>query len=339
MVGARYTGLTHLLAPLLRGQGAILMLHRVGRPINKSGINDFLSVDGGFLNALLGDLKKSGIFFVSMDEVVDRIKSGYRDEHFATVTLDDGYRDNLLTAAPIFQKHNVPYTIYACPGFSSGTAVLWWEVLAQIIDKQKRILFATASGMQSLDCSTPAKKKSAYHALTEYLYTDVDEHTQRQFTLDLAHTYNVDALAYSRHAVMNWSELRKAASDPLCTIGAHTLNHFHLARLSPQEALYECEQSADVLKVELGSKPIHFAYPYGGKLAVGKREVEIAKDAGFSSAVTTRHGLIQARHKNHLHALPRISINGNYQNVDYVKTMLSGITVPFANYGKTTITV
>ncbi|MDZ7823732.1 MAG: polysaccharide deacetylase family protein [Ahrensia sp.] len=134
MIGARYTGLTHIVSPLLSGQGAILMLHRVGKPLHKSGINNFLSVDGGFLNFLLEELKRAGYKFVSMDEAVDRIKARHSNEKFLTVTLDDGYRDNLLTAAPIFTNHNVPYMIYACTGFCSATSFLWWEILAQIVE-------------------------------------------------------------------------------------------------------------------------------------------------------------------------------------------------------------
>ena len=81
------------------------------------------------------------------------------------------------------------------------------------------------------------------------------------------------------------------------------------------------------------------AYPYGYASAVGAREVELAKSAGYASAVTTRHGVLQAEHAGHLHALPRISVNGRYQELGYLRTMLSGITTPLANAGKRVVTV
>ena len=54
----------------------------------------------------------------------------------------------------------------------------------------------------------------------------------------------------------------------------------------------------------------------------------------IASAVTTRHGVLRAEHAGHLHALPRISVNGRYQSVAHIRTMLSGVTTPLANAGK-----
>lgn len=315
------------------------MLHRVGRPQFESGINRFLSVDGEFLHRLISDLKQSGLNFVSMDEAIDRIKRGHTDEKFATVTLDDGYRDNLLTAAPIFRGLEVPYTIYACTGFADVSASLWWEIIAKIIDTQTEITFETNGGSQKYLCRTSAEKQAAYDLLTDYLSNQVDEQTQRQLVANFAKSYGVDEAAHCRYSTMNWEELKRAAGDPLCTIGAHTLNHYALKRLSREEALWECEESARILNSQIGSRPKHFAYPYGGKIAVDQRETEIAREAGFESAVTTRHGLLQPDHKSHLFALPRISINGEYQRVHYIKTMLSGFVVPVVNGGRKFVTV
>lgn len=339
MIGARYSGLANLAAPFLDGCGAIFMLHRVGNPPLESGINGFLSVKGEFLQQLLIELKQSGLIFVSMDETIDRLKSGHKDEKYSTVTLDDGYRDNLDIAAPIFSDMQVPYTIYACTGFASAQASLWWEIVGEIINAQPKITFETSSGVQELTCQTIAEKQRAYGVLANHLISQVDEFEQRQIVAKLADTYGVDEVAHGKNAVMNWDELRTAAKDPMCTIGAHTLNHYALARLSREDALNECVESARILENELGERPRHFAYPYGGKIAVGERETQIAAEAGFTSAVTTRHGLLQADHKSNLFALPRISLNGEFQRVHYVKTMLSGFTVPVANRGKRFVTV
>ncbi|MEO0543690.1 MAG: polysaccharide deacetylase family protein [Pseudomonadota bacterium] len=339
MLGAQATGMTFISRALLGGMGGILMLHRVSPPINSSGINSFLCVRPDFVDRLISTLKRDGFKFVSIDECLDRIKSGHRDERFLALTLDDGYRDNLTAAAPIFRAHDVPYTIYVCPGFVEGTAHLWWDILATVISKQKRIAFNSPDGRVALDCRSRNQKFAVYNELIDHLTHDLDEETQRRFVSDLADAYAVNATQYTRDAIMSWSELRELVKDPLCTIGAHTLNHYHLARLPEDQARFEIGESARVLELELGEKPVHFAYPYGSALAVGRREVAIAREAGYLSAVTTRHGLVRARHAEHLHALPRVSVNGNYQRAHYVRTMLSGITVPVSNFGRLTVTV
>ncbi len=339
MMAARVTGLTALARPLLSGMGAILMLHRIGKAPHACGINRFLSVEARFLDRLLEDMRRSRWRFVTMDEAIDRLKAGHRDERFAAITLDDGYRDNLERALPVFRAHDVPFTVYVCPGLVEQTATLWWDVVAAVIDRQQRITFATENGIGSIECRTTAEKLRAYDQLTSYLVTEVDEDAQRVFADDLGRSYGVDPVAYTRGSIMTWDEIRTIAADPLCTIGAHTINHFHLRRLDRERALFEAEQSARVIAIEIGSQPRHFAYPYGGSIAVGPREPDIIREAGFVSAVTTRHGLLHKGHADHLYALPRISINGEYQRPHFVSTLLSGITVPFANRGRRFVTV
>lgn len=91
---------------------------------------------------------------------------------------------------------------------------------------------------------------------------------------------------------MTWDEVRRAALHPLVTIGAHSLHHYNLRRLSEDDARREIADVAAVLAIELGETPKHMAYPYGYVWAVGEREVRLAEEAGFVSAVTTRHGLL-----------------------------------------------
>ncbi|MEM9999566.1 MAG: polysaccharide deacetylase family protein [Pseudomonadota bacterium] len=338
MIGAQATGMSFIARGFMGGLGGILMLHRVSAPINTSGINNFLCVEPQFLDRLLATLKRDKYRFVCIEECVDRTERGYVDERFLAITLDDGYRDNLIAAAPVFRAHETPYAVYVCPGFVEGTAHLWWDILATVISRQDRIAFNMSEGGVGLDCRTRSQKQRAYNTLIDHLTTDLDEEAQRQFVKDLADAYAIDSVQFTRDAIMSWDELRTLDADPLCTIGAHTLNHYNLARLPEEQARFEIEQSAQVLQVELGARPRHFAYPYGGEIAVGEREVRLASEVGYRSAVTTRHGLIRSTHANHLHALPRVSINGNYQRAHYVRTMLSGVTVAASNMGRLTVT-
>ena len=62
----------------------------------------------------------------------------------------------------------------------------------------------------------------------------------------------------------------------------------------------------------------HFAYPVGDPGSAGPREFALALEAGFDSAVTTRPGHLFPEHLGHLHALPRVSLNGLFQQKRYV---------------------
>ncbi|MBZ9852325.1 polysaccharide deacetylase family protein [Mesorhizobium sp. CA13] len=337
---ARYTGLAPLAKPLVGGIGAILMLHRVtARPEKPDSVNRHLNIAPGFLDAMIAGLKADGYAFVSMDEAVERIAARGKGGQFAAITADDAYRDNMTEALPVLEKHGAPITIYVAPGLINGTADLWWDVVEDLVNAGDRLTLTTPDGQTTIDCTSPAKKLQAIARLHTYLTTEIREEDLRAVLRELAHANGVDADRPRVDTLMTWSQIRAVAAHPLVTIGAHTINHSNLKRLSEADARHEIVGVKSILRAELGEEPRHFAYPYGYASAVGCREVGFVRDAGYTSAVTTRHGVLRAEHAGFLHALPRISVNGRYQNLAHIRTMLSGVTTPLANAGKMVVTV
>ncbi|TPJ46892.1 polysaccharide deacetylase family protein [Mesorhizobium sp. B2-4-10] len=337
---ARYTGLAPLAKPLVGGIGAILMLHRVtAKPEKPDSVNRHLNIAPGFLDAVIAGLKADGYAFVSMDEAVERIAARRKGGQFAAITADDAYRDNMTEALPVLEKHGAPITIYVAPGLINGTADLWWDVVEDLVNAGDRLTLTTSDGQTTIDCTSPAKKLQAIARLHTYLTSEVREEDLRAVLRELAHANGVDAGRPRVDTLMTWSEIRAIAAHPLVTIGAHTINHSNLKRLSEADARHEIVGVKSILRAELGEEPRHFAYPYGYASAVGCREVGFVRDAGYTSAVTTRHGVLRAEHAGFLHALPRISVNGRYQNLAHIRTMLSGVTTPLANAGKMVVTI
>lgn len=337
---ARLSGLGTLAKPLVGGVGVILMLHRVtaapGKPL---GINGHLSIAPDFLEAVITDMKGSGYRFVSLDETIDRLRAGHCDEQFATITADDGYRDNLIEALPVFETHETPFTVYVAPGLIDGSTDMWWDLLEDIVGARDHLSMMTGAGPLNLDCSTPAKKHAANARIHDYLTNEIAEEDQRKALRDLAASAGIDYDQPRRQTLMNWDEIRTLAAHRLATIGAHTVHHYNLRRLPEEKVREEMAGAVEMIQAELGQSPRHMAYPYGYALAVGPREVRLAKEAGFASAVTTRHGILRGEHKDHLLALPRISVNGRYQQLSHIRTILSGVTTPLANAGKVVVTI
>lgn len=130
---------------------------------------------------------------------------------------------------------------------------------------------------------------------------------------------------------MGWDELREIVTDPLVTIGAHTVSHANLARQSV--AGVECEMRASRARIEeaLQRPARHLAYPYGDRTAAGAREFAMAAAAGFETAVTTRPGMVFADSAAHMTALPRLSLNGNYQDARFLPVLTSGAATAMWN--------
>lgn len=323
-----YSGASATLQRFYGGAGAIFMLHHVipnGARAPGFSPNAALEITPEFLDQVILMLKKQGFDLVNLDEAESRIRMGGRP--FAAFTLDDGYRDNLVHAQPVFRRHNCPYTIYVAPAIADGTCELWWRGLEASIAANPKISAEINGRALHIACDHAKAKSSAW----KQLYWPVrlmEQHEQRRWITEFTTRHGVDLGKLCRDAAMTWNELRQIAADPLCSIGAHTINHFNIKALGEAEALGEMVQSSARIETELGRRPRHFAFPYGDKTSAGPRDFELAKRAGFTTAVTTRKGMIYRAHANHLTALPRFSLSGEYQSPRHVRTLLSG--VPFA---------
>jgi peptidoglycan/xylan/chitin deacetylase (PgdA/CDA1 family) len=156
----------------------------------------------------------------------------------------------------------------------------------------------------------------------------MEEPTMNAFVRTLADRYGVDIGAICRDDIMSWTEIRNLAQDSLVTIGAHSRTHAPLACLDVADMKREIFGSRVEIEAILEKPCRHFAFPYGGPNAAGPREFAAVAEAGFTTALTTRRGLIYKEHAGRLMSLPRIALDGNLQQEELIEVQLSG--VPFA---------
>ncbi|MEI2385923.1 polysaccharide deacetylase family protein [Breoghania sp. JC706] len=326
-----FSGVHRMLAPLTRGCGLLYMLHRV-TPARDEAFqpNAFLEVTPEFLEEVIVDTRAAGVEFVSITEAHRRLVEGDFAGRFAVMTLDDGYQDNLDVALPVFRRHRVPFTVFASSGIADGSCELWWLALERIIAENSAVRIDFEDQRKTVQAGTTAEKDAAYVQLCHWIGYELDEHAQRRAIRALARDAGLDLRALCRSLAMDWDGLRRLKAEPLATVGAHTVGHHAVARMSEAEARAQMAEDVARHEAELGERPQFFAYPYGGKQAAGARDFAIAADLGFKLAVTTRPGQIFPCHREHLTALPRVSLNGLYQKRRYVELLRGG--APFALY-------
>lgn len=313
------TRLTSLLRATSRARGIIFTLHRVlpDHPADFSP-NSILQVRPDFLDFAIQRVRQLGFEIVDLGEGLRRIESEFPEKRFVVFTFDDAYRDNLKYALPILRKHQCPFTLYVPTALVDGVGEIWWQALEDIIASQQAIAITDGDGENEyVSTATLAEKRATYNQL--YLkMRAMPEPARVALIRDLAGKYSYDLEAQCRALIMDWTELRIFANDQLCTIGAHTVHHYELAKLPPDQARSEIELSVKVIEAQFGKRPIHFSYPIGGLSSANQREYQLAKDLGLRSAVTTIPGGIYRKHRNALHALPRVSLNGLFQRRRYV---------------------
>jgi peptidoglycan/xylan/chitin deacetylase (PgdA/CDA1 family) len=327
-----FTGAHRALRPLLGGLGAILTLHHV-RPARRDAFqpNRLLEITPDFLETVVSRLRRADIDVISLDELARRLAERVFRRRFVCLTFDDGYRDNLQHAYPILKRHGVPFALYIATSFPDRLGELWWVALEAVVAQNDRVSLVIDEADRHFDCRTPQEKHQAYEAIYWWLRSLDSEHALRRAIHDLCRRYRIDVASFCGDLCMTWDELAELARDPLVTIGAHTVNHVMLKKVSDEEARSEMKMSRSVIEAALGMRPRHFAYPVGDATSAGPREFQIAAELGYETAVTTRPGVLFPEHRGHMTALPRISLNGEFQRSRYLDVLLSGAATALHN--------
>lgn len=317
-----------------QGKGAILTLHHV-RPAPPGGFrpNGLLEITPDFLDRALTLIRAEGYDIVSLDEALARLANPKPGRFFVALTFDDGYRDNLDHAWPVLAKHGAPWTLYVVRGFAERTARLWWLELEEAIRALPRIVLDLPDGRFEALAGTDAEKQKAFDQLYWRLRKGPEAILLWAIS-DLGRQAGIDPVALVERECLPTETLRSLAGAPGVTIGAHTLSHPMLAKHPQETAHREISESKVWLEEVLGVAVRHFAYPVGDPGSAGPREFALAREAGFASAVTTRPGHLFAEHAEHLHALPRVSLNGLHQSEAALKALLSGLPFLLWNRGR-----
>jgi len=310
--------------PVLGGLGGILTLHRIVPGERRSPLpsNRALEITPEDLRAILQWLARRGVAVIRLDEVSARLREP-RAGRFVCFTFDDGYRDNLTLALPIFREFGVPFAVNITNGFIAGTASVWWYFLEEALSTGRPFEFSWNGVSHSYSAATVAERNRALDAIAGLIR---GLGLPRDALLRaIAEGAGIDPCAATPRLCLTWAELRQLAADPLVTIGAHTAGHHSLNRLSEAEIVAEVETARRELATQLGREVRHFAYPFGGPNAVDEREFAIVRRGGFATMLTTRAGNLTPAHAAQTDRLPRLNISGNYPVLKSLRMAESGL--------------
>lgn len=322
---AERSGLAGLAERRYGGAGAILMLHSIvadDGPLPRENVQ----TSAAFLEKMIRHYLAQGVALLSLSEAVAQLAGGSR-RRFVSLTLDDGYRDNLTVALPIFKKYGVPFTIYVTTAFLERRYDdYWWGQLRHLVLENSSIAVDALS--ERLVAGSRDEKLRAFYQLKRWI-KEGKLGTERLAELFEMHRMTAsDAL--DRDA-MTVAELGAAArSEPLLEIGGHTTTHARLASLDEAAAADDIRRNKRQLEAIVDREVRHFAYPYGDEASCGTREFRLAKAAGFASAVTSRIGNLFPDHFQHRWCLPRLRFLGPCENLGFMESQRSGAVTALA---------
>ena len=225
------------------------------------------------------------------------------------VTLDDGYRNNLLYAAPILRRFGVPALINISVGYIGEDRILWPnEIYRRVLHWPNSTIPMPASQRECPLGDTTVERI----ALAAYIRQSSKQlgPSGRTSYLTLLRRFNPpDTDGYEQEilAFLSWNEVRDLR-DLGFEIGSHSVEHSILTRVSSPTLNYELECSKSKIEEMLGTQCSCFTYPNGTADDFSPKVVRAVQNAGYSFGFTGIPGFF-SKPGNPL-AINRISIPG-----------------------------
>lgn len=233
---------------------------------------------------------------VSMDQVADWL-SGQASlpERALAVTVDDGYRDFLEVAWPLFAHYEIPAMVYVVSGFAAGECWLWWDLLTEhlVQTAARRVRLPSIAGLPEWEPPGTGQERRRTAERLAYALMKVPDDVRRAYieALPAATGLHLPPTPPPAYEAMGWEEIAGLAASG-AHFGAHTRTHPILSRLdSEKDQQLEMVASRDALAGVLGRPVRHFCYPVGGLEEFNNESVAAARASGFATATTTLRGL------------------------------------------------
>ncbi|WP_159064894.1 polysaccharide deacetylase family protein [Thaumasiovibrio subtropicus] len=276
-----------------------------------------VEIDVDKLEQLIVAFLNDGGQFLSLDA----IESMERDPNvsYAVMTLDDGYLNNFDVALPLFEKYQVPACIYITTGYPDGEITDVWNTLNRFIFANETISYVFEGEVHQETCRSLAKKRQ----LLCRVYTLIETHIAGDDKLDFFAAMQGNRTPITLSRGMSWQQLEVLAAHPLITLGAHTIMHPSLPKLSDEALARELVLPKRRLEQKLGIRVDHFAYPYGH---YSEREATAVRAAGYQTATTIDSAFISDFDTLNPYQIPRQYINANLAIIRPGALVLSSIS-------------
>ncbi len=189
------------------------------------------------------------------------------DRDSIVITFDDGYMDNLTYALPILEREEVPAAVFVSTGNMKKNCELWWDELETVLFMGENFPeeFRLKDDIYGCrwDTASYRQKENCYKAL-HYMMKNWISVEKREIWLEqLWQWRGLGKKLEPTHLTLTKNACRKLAMSKYITIGAHTVNHPALAKLSYEQQENEIVDSVRDLEELLGCEINMFFYPFG----------------------------------------------------------------------------
>lgn len=233
---------------------------------------------------------------ISLSEAASALRAGRElAANSLVVTVDDGYRDVYEIAWPVFSAYRIPAMVYVVTGFLSGELWLWTDQVRYAFEnsrrKKVRIELPGSEAWESTLQSEETRGAAARKVAEALKLVSNEERLRVVERLPELLEVGIPNEPPPGCEPLRWSEVREMAQGGI-EFGAHTRRHPVLSRVSAAaELVDEIAGSKLCLEQALGAPVRHFCYPNGARPDISAEAVEMVRQAGYETAVTTESGV------------------------------------------------
>jgi len=234
--------------------------------------------------------------FHDIFKYINDTSNKYCDKPKCIITFDDGWYDFYKYAYPILMEQRVPATVFLPTKYIGSEDMFWTDQLAYLIvqdrNKYNRNKIIRKDHTSNLDVmETIGQLEGTIDSKIECAISIFKKYRDADITVELEkykRNFGIDPFPMER-TFLKWGEVEEMKESGFINFGSHTHNHKMLTYLDNKEIMDELVQSKNRLISEkvVDTDFIPFSYPNGN---YDERVIEMVREAGYHSAVTTEMG-------------------------------------------------
>ena len=225
-----------------------------------------------------------------LPQAAQQLCDGTLPPRAASITFDDGYRNNAEIAQPLLEQNGLQATFFVATGAIEQGA-MWNDLVIEAVRNCGDRLDFAEFDLPSWDIPSEASRRQfVLRILDQLKYLPLPRRAVIARALYAKYCNGSRAEFMMTRAMVR--DLALNGHD----VGAHTVTHPILQQVDDADARAEIEGSRDWVTSVTGRAPVSFAYPNGRPgVDFSSTHVRMVDEAGFKCAVSTTWGCATPR--------------------------------------------
>jgi peptidoglycan/xylan/chitin deacetylase (PgdA/CDA1 family) len=272
-------GIIEFLLILLRMQVRNFLFHRIS-PIRDKFWDP---MDVGLFKKCLGFIDRK-YEVTLLEDLCTRLAENPKEsapsgKPWATLSFDDGFKDNVEYGLPILENQGLKASFYVVTDCIEQNIPTWTYQLDSCfrLTSARQIIFDfdfLPAKLRSCPLHSHARRRSFAKQLKSALKWVGPEDREKV----MRHISMVMSDVTPPKIMMDWNDLRRLTASGHY-VGSHSTSHSSMGVMTDDRMIrHELKASAAALKKELGYFPLTFSYPFG---SYNPFTIDIAREEGY----------------------------------------------------------